>query len=240
MEDKSLDRRDFLLISSVAAVGIATVGVSAGPLNPLVRVDGVDPILSVGFAAVDAVRTVSAETLRFGDASFAHAARLTVHGLWRAESQAAAQAVHVSAFYPNGSDRRPFMAWSSGASTAPRVSFTMNFAGQESMALGIERERLVSSRFRRSRFGRVLASKDVPDAAVIERSGGLTTFGNAGMKLRQGTYFFALRSAKSDRTPDWASISVDGAQLRAGAESVLHRGSGKVNFDYVAVSVEPV
>jgi hypothetical protein len=132
------------------------------------------------------------------------------------------------------------MAWSSTASSSPRVSFTMNFAGRESLALGIERERLISSRFRRSRLGRALASQDVPDVAVIERSGGLTAFGNEGMKLRRGTYFFALRNAKSDRTPHWASLVVDAEQLRAGGASVLRRSSGNVNFDYVAVSIEPV
>jgi hypothetical protein len=239
MEHQSLDRRDFLLIGSAAAVGIATVGVSAKPLNALARIDGTDPILSVGFAAADASHAVAADSLRFGDASLADAVRVTVHGLWRAESQAASTAVHVSAFYPNGSDRLPFMAWSSNASSSARVSFTMQFAGRESLALGIERERLVSSRFRRSRLGRALVSSDVPNAAVIERSGGLTAFGSEGMKLRHGTYFFALRNAKSDRTPDWASLSVDAEQLRAGGDSVLRRSGGKVGFDYVAVSVGP-
>ncbi|HEU4887234.1 MAG TPA: hypothetical protein VFV49_05060 [Thermoanaerobaculia bacterium] len=241
MEHQSLDRRDFLLIGSAAAVGIATVGVSASPLNAITRTDGADPILSVGFAATNASQAVAADSLLFGDASLAHSVRVTVHGLWRAESQAAPTAVHVSAFYPNGNDRNPFMAWSSNASSAPRVSFTMNFAGRESLALGIERERLVSSRFRRSRLGRVLApSQDVPDASVIERNGGLATFGSEGMKLHRGTYFFALRGAKSDRIPNWASLSVDAEQLRAGGDSVLRSSSGKVGFDYVAVSVEPV
>lgn len=240
MEHQSLDRRNFMLIGSAAAVGIATAGVSASPLNAFARIDGADPILSVGFVAADASQAVAANTLRFGDASLADAVRVTVHGLWRADSQAAPTAVHVSAFFPDGNERIPFMAWSSTASSSPRVSFTMNFAGRESLALGIERERLVSSRFRRSRFGRMLASPDVLDAAVIERGGGLTAFGNDGMKLRRGTYFFALRGAKSDRTPNWASLSLDAEQLRAGGDSVLRRSSGKVNFDYVAVSVAPV
>ena len=116
MEHQSLDRRDFLLIGSAAAVGIATVGVSASPLNALARIDGTDPILSVGFAAADASQAVAADSLRFGDASLTDAVQVTVHGLWRAESQAAPTAVHVSALYPNGSDRIPFMAWSSTAS----------------------------------------------------------------------------------------------------------------------------
>lgn len=240
MEHNSLDRREFLLIGSAAAVGMAAVSASAGTLNAVARIEGVDPILSIGFAAADADRAVAAESLSFGDASFAGAARVTIHGLWRAETQAAPRAVHVSAFYPVGNERVPFLAWSSNASVAPRLSFNVGLDGRDSLALGIERERLVS-RLRHTRLGRLLApAEEMPDAAAIERAGGLATLGSEGMKLRRGTYFVALRNKSNDRKPDWSSLSVDSAELRAGGETVLRHAGRGVDFDYLAVSVEPV
>lgn len=240
MEHKSLDRREFMLIGSAAAVGVAASNVSAGTLHSIARVEGANPVLSIGFAAADDAHAVAADSLRFADGSFADAARVTVHGLTRAESQAAPVSVSVSAFFENHGQPIPFLAWTSAASTSPRVNFTMALSEGGTLPFGIESERLVPFHSPRARLSRFLSPKQLPDAAALERGGGLCTLGGKDVKLRRGTYFIALRRNASDRTPDWRSISVDAEQLRTGGDSVLRRGNRNVDFDYVAVSVDTV
>jgi hypothetical protein len=239
MEHKWVDRRDFLLMGSAAAVGIAVTSVSAGTLNAIARIDGANPILAIGFAAAGDSRVVAAETLRSSDAALADKVRVTMHGLWRDDSQSARPAVHVTAFFNHDGQALPFSAWSSVRSISPRVSFNVDLAGGQPLQLGIERERLVSLRSRMRRW--VAAVPDtVPTVTALEKAGGLCVLGGDQTKLRRGTYFVALRGASSDRTPDWSSISFDGEQLRVDGESVLVRGNANAGFDFVAVSVAAV
>lgn len=240
-------RRDFLRMGSAAAAGIAATRLSAGTLNKVTRIEGVDPILSVGFADVttsDSARLIAAGRLPSGDSRFgSNAARVTVHGLWETDaSRSAASAVYVSAFFHDAGAAVPFMAWSS---VSPRLHFTMDLAGRDRLSLGIERERIVRARALDSRMAKLLGfrrdgAEELPRLDALEQSGGLCELQlgrGAGMKLRAGTYVVALRRTPWDRTPDWRSIRVDAKELRAGGESVLRVGDAPVAFDYLVFSV---
>src|SRR5512133_1672189 len=105
----AIPRRDFLRLSSVAAVGVAAsafaegsvVGSAAGALlaRPM-------PLLGVGywdgsFAEPSTHRPVAADRLSSGDRKFLDGgARLRVAGFWRADAQKQPLSFSVNVHYP--------------------------------------------------------------------------------------------------------------------------------------------
>lgn len=244
-----MHRRDFLMLGSVATVGVAA-SMSAGTngaLGALVQ----RPQLSVGFAepANGEVRRLHrADQLRSGEADFlAGTARVTVHGLWRPERRRDTSAnVSVSVFYANGESTVPFLAWQhSGRSSAARVSFNAPVQPDGTLPIGIEHSRpfsiLAEPGRRFSRLFRAVPENGValPVQETLAGSGNLCSLaasGGSGLKLRRGTYFVALDRPSH---PNWNAITA-GANLNPRSEPVLRLGTMPVDFEYLVISVDRV
>jgi hypothetical protein len=240
-------RREFLMLGSVATVGVAA-SMSAGTngaLGALVQRQQ----LSVGFAEPatgDEQRVHRADHLRSGDADFlSGTARVTVHGLWRPEQRRDTSAnVSVSVFYANGETTVPFLAWQhAGRSSAARVSFIAPVQPDGTLAIGIEQSRpfsiLAEPGRRFSRLFRTAPANalGLPEQKTLAESGNLCSLAadrSSGLKLRRGTYFVALDQPSH---PNWNAITA-GANLNVRSEPVLRFGSAPVDFDYLVISVD--
>jgi hypothetical protein len=243
-----MHRRDFLMLGSVATVGVAA-SMSAstnGALAALVQRQQ----LSVGFAEPatgDAQRVRRADHLRSGETDFVAAtARVTVHGLWQPQGRRNRSAnVAVSVFHTVGEATVPFLAWQhSGRSSAARVSFNTPVQPDGTLPIGIERSRsfsiLAEPGRRFSRLFRTIPANGMvlPAQETLNGSGNLCSLaatGGSGLKLRRGTYFVALLDGASH--PRWNSITA-GANLNPRSESVLRIGDAPVDFEYLVISVD--
>jgi hypothetical protein len=233
-------RRDFLILGSVATVGVAT-SVSAGATSPLSVLRTPNPFLSIGFAAAEQESIAAADRLRAGFS--ANEARIRIHGLWRADARRNANRVDVSAFYAAGETSVPYLAWShSAAATSPSVGFTVPVDESGHVALGIEQRPAPSVLRQPTRvFGRffgVRPAADLPRQEQLVAGRSLCRLGTAagdGLKLRRGTYFVALLQ-DGDRKPRWSAISA--RPVENGQEGLLRRGDAPVDFDYLVLSVD--
>ena len=241
-----MHRRDFLMLGSVATVGVAA-SMSAGTNGALASLVQRQQ-LSVGFAEPangEVQRVHRADQLRSGDAGFlTGTARVTVHGLWRPERRRDTSAnVSVSVFYANGESTVPFLAWQhSGRSSAARVSFNAPVQPDGTLPIGIEHSRpfsiLAEPGRRFSRLFRTAPenSLGLPVQETLAGSGNLCSLAasGSGLKLRRGTYFVALGRPSH---PNWNAITA-GANLNPRSESILRIGSTPVDFDYLVISVD--
>lgn len=249
----ALGRRDFLILGTAAAAGVAATSLAAGTISTIVT-PAAGSILSVGFAErlqADA-SVMGAARFRQADAEFLRSgARVTVLGAFRPEALATAPvSIRLSAFYPHVAEqgRLPFMAWSQSLdargvrNVSGRASFTVPLDENGTLPVSVERVDLTPSR-----FGRLFASaapsvgsQTQPNLASLESSGNVCrlTSGNSGdVRLREGTYFIALRRSNSDRAPNWSSLSIQGDEVSAPG-GVLRNGDRPVPFEYVALSLK--
>jgi hypothetical protein len=244
-----MHRREFLVLSSTAVAGIAATGVSASTSGALTVLKGASPVLSIGFAenaGDEPQQLVAADRLQLNDSHFhSTGARVTVHGLWRPESRRAkAEGVALTAFFTNGEQRVPFLAWS-GVAGAP-VTFRMPVDASGSLPIAIERNRTASvlaepaRRFASFFTGPRTQAAELPNHDALEQRGSicrLVTSGG-GLKLRRGTYFIALREHSWESAPNWSSISLADGVRNVKRESILRRGNAPVDFEYLTVSVD--
>jgi hypothetical protein len=248
----ALGRRDFLILGTAAAAGAAATSLAAGTISTIVT-PAAGSILSVGFVErlqADAP-VVGAARFRQADAEFLRSgARVTVLGAFRPEALATAPVlIRLSAFYPYVSEqgRLPYMAWSHSldARGVLNISGGVSFKAplDENGTLPIAVERVDSTP---SRFGRLFAvaapgtESRRPNLAALESRGNVCrlTSGDSGdVRLREGTYFIALRRSNADRAPNWSSISIEGDKVSAPG-GVLRNGERPVPFEYVALSLK--
>ena len=260
-----LRRREFLILSSAGAVGIATSGLA----SELARATGLTPGMprpyAIGFSPIlpavasDAkpqfAAVVPAESLRRGHSEFAGgSARVTVHGFWRAAHERHQPvSVGLGAFYPLADDTiAPLLAWShttrrSAALTVPisndgtlMLDFQMRDPLPAPALYGVSR-----------RFTDVLAgsrnSKDTLLTAPAETRCRLSIGGAAGEpKLQRGTYVVAFRRSVFDPTPAWSSLRLateNGRIVREGSPLQHATALGLKpadDVDYFLFSVDPV
>jgi hypothetical protein len=247
----ALGRRDFLILGTAAAAGAAATSLAAGTISTIVT-PAAGSILSVGFVErlqADA-SVLGALRLRQADAAFLRSgARVTVLGAFRPEALATAPvSIRLSAFYPYLTEqgRLPFMAWSQSLdargvlNVSGGASFTVPLDENGTLPISVERVDLTPSR-----LGRLFAAatpgvaSQRPNLASLEGSGNVCrlTSGNSGdVRLREGTYFIALRRSNSDRAPNWSSLSIQGDKVSAPG-GVLRNGERPVPFEYVALSL---
>ena len=261
--DSGLRRREFLILSSAGAVGIATSGLA----SDLARVTGLAPGVprpyTIGFAPIlpaaapDAGRQVApvvpADSLRSGHAAFAGAsARVTVHGFWRAAHQRHEPvSVGLSAFFPlTDGTLAPLLAWSH---TVPQTaSLTVPVSDDGTLTLDFQmRDPLpapalygVSRRFTDVIRGAANATDTLLSAPAETRC--RLAIGNAAgaPKLQRGTYVVAFRRDALAALPVWSSLRVtteNGRIARAG--SPLQRATAlglepAADVDYILFSVD--
>jgi len=240
----ALGRREFLVLGTAAAAGAAATSLRAGTIATIATPTG-GAILSVGFAGqLDAgAPLLAAARFRQADAEFGRSgARVTVLGAWRPDAVAGEPvSFRLAAFFPHvGPDgRAPFLAWSQafdlrGASHGKSVAFNVPLDEDGTLPISLERVDLTPSRFA-TLFARTVSparSAVLPNLTALDASGNvcrLTSGCTGDVRLREGTYFIALRRSNADRAPNWSSISVEAADLRSGGRPVL--------FEYVALSV---
>ena len=235
-----MHRRDFLILGSVATVGVAA-NVSAGTSGPLSVLRTANPLLSVGFAEAEQDGVAAAERLRAGFS--AADAQVKIHGLWRADARRNANRVDVSTFYRVGGTTVPHLSWShSAAATSPAVRFTVPVSESGHVALGIE-QRPAPSILRQparilGRFFGVRPAVELPREEQLVAGRSLCRLGAGSadsLKLRRGTYYVALLE-DGDSKPDWSRISVRPAT--ADSEAMLYRGDAPVGFDYLVITID--
>lgn len=258
-----LDRRQFLVLSSVGTVGVAAFGGSdlfAATKNDLTLA----PLLSVGYwdGVLSTIATVgsggvfrnldvdAAADLPTGDPSFLDGgAQLRVEGLFRSSRDNMSLALQA-AFRPleHPDATLPFSAWSySGGGKYESKSAPSKFVVPvepdsglrltllRSAAVTPHRARPVAIGNEAELLGR--KSNDVP--SVID----FTINTDAGRpRLRRGTYFLALRSS-ADQKIDWSTIRIADPKRKENYKKgfLYQRGvlaDQVVDFDYLAISVE--
>ena len=175
-----IGRRDFLVLSSTAALGVAASGFG----SELVRSFGAPRPFSVGF--IDGShRLVSAERLHHdfrGDV-----ARIEVSGFWSGDNIPRSTA--IAAYFRDGGDV-PFLAWGHvhrANARAPRSSFRVPVR-DGALALGFE-----------SRDPLTIEKADALIAAANDREAAA----RCALKARRGTYVVAF-----DAKPNWSALQL--------------------------------
>lgn len=251
-----LGRRDFLVLSSAAAVGLAATNVQSEVLNlgaaPM-------PMLSVGYwnGSLDELkaesegpsrrRVVDASKLVAADGSLSDGlARITVHGFWRPGNQATPLSFAMRAYYPAldaaTGERASAIAWSWTHNA--RVSNTGRFVAPVGETLDVAFERggnTESAAPRRIKQFLGLAAQATRRTEPVTMTS--RTFAQ-GPKLRRGVYFVALAETDRDRVPSWGSIAVQPGPSAIDAKSngplriSTLGGFEPARFSYVVLSVD--
>lgn len=222
-----IGRRNFLVLSSTAAIGVAASGFG----SEVARVAGFSAPrpFSVGFS--EGGRLISADHLHHdfdGDL-----ARITVNGFWSGDQTPRSTA--VAAYFRHSGNDVPFLAWghvSRANAAAPRSAFRVP-VHNGSLSLGFEsRDPLPvakSELMRRLGEIRTQVTGSKPDALVVAAHD-REAAARCALKARQGTYVVAFRDHVSDAKPNWSSL-----QLAAGDKPL-----GNVKFDYLVFTVDHV
>jgi hypothetical protein len=245
-------RRDFLVMSSAAALGVAASGfgseVKRGLISDTARpfvVGYIDEVLTSSSTGVH--RVTGAEQLGSGHHDFRNdLARVTVHGFWADE---APQSVAMAAYFKHDGNELPFLAWNHVqhgrfAARAPRSSFRVPVRADGSLLLGFDSH--TPHRAPRSEMSRRLADiraqlsapKADPLVAAASNKDATErcTLGRTGVKLRRGTYVVAFL----DKSPSWSSLRLALGETPLGGQtaSPLKHGSSPVSFDYLLFSID--
>jgi hypothetical protein len=247
----AMRRRDFLRLSSVAAVGVAASAFADDAVQSITEslMPRPLPLMGVGywngtFAEPSSHRLVNAEHLSSGDRAFIKSgARVRIAGFWRApqhENEPLTVGVNVHfavAGAPDG--RAPFIAWASvsPARTAGPTTFTVPVDALNPIELSVDTATRVAS------SGPL--HRDLPQPTRAESFLRIGTGGDDIAKLRRGVYFVAVRESSKDPRPDWSSIHVvapkDGVLSPKGsgplyAETLFGRRA--VPFSYVVLTTD--
>jgi hypothetical protein len=208
-----IPRREFLRISSVAALGVAVVSIGERKLFA-VESSGIVPLMDVGYApslplAGYSVPLASAASILSPDPRFlSSGARVSVAGAKRAANHANAPGgIAVDALFPV-SHRSPdeplhYRFFSvSGRTDTDAISGPLSFTIQASATSG------VSFLVRRQRPSTAPETSE-PPAIEAEASPVTLSLGNvAGPKLTRGVYVFAFREEAGDSMPSWGRMAV--------------------------------
>jgi hypothetical protein len=251
-----IQRRDFLRLGSVAAVGIATsamAGDLAGSVTGVLAPQSL-PLLSIGFLdgslQASGRRVVAAESLSSGDRDFLRAgAALRIAGFWRAETHRATPlSIGVNVHYPNADapeGRTGVLAWAcsshgrtASAGRTRRLAMPVDETHQIELS--------VDGRSHDSGMVKLLKNRLSGEGSapkVEETFARLSLSTAGGAKLRRGVYFLAVRESPGDRAPNWSAV-----RAQAPGSDELVTGSGgplvdllgrPVSFSYVVLSAEP-
>lgn len=222
-----IGRRDFLVLSSTAAIGVAASGFG----SEVARAAGFSAprAFSVGFSEGD--RLISADHLHHdfdGDV-----ARITVNGFWSGDQTP--RSTGVAAYCRHSGHDVPFLAWAHvhrANVAAPRSAFRVPVHNGK-LALGFEsRDPLPvakSELTRRLSEIRTHVTGSSPDALLVAAND-REAAARCALPARRGTYVVAFRDRVSDATPNWHSL-----QLAAGDKPL-----GNAKFDYLVFTVDHV
>jgi hypothetical protein len=238
---EGIPRREFLRISSVAALGVAVVGVSERSLFAASS-SGIVPLMDVGYApslpaAGYSVPLASASSILSPDPRFiSSGARVSVVGAVRAASHRNAPGgIAVDALFPV-SHRAPedpshYRFFSiAGRPDVDAISGPLSFTIQTPATNG------VSLLVRRQRPSNQPDSS-TPPPIETEASPLTLSLGNvAGPKLTRGVYALAFREEDGDGMPSWGRMAIapaNGGYIISGATfSYL-----LLNVDYAEAAV---
>jgi len=238
-------RREFLRISSAAAIGAVVVAASDGNLFAATR-SGIVPLMDVGFApslppAGYSVPLSSASSILSPDPHFiSSGAHISMVGARRAASHRNAPGgIGVDALYmvnhrqPDDPAHFSFFSvigQSGDDAMSGPVSFTMPVPSTTGVTFLIKRQRPSAAK--------VVASS-TPPPIESETSPLTLSLGNvAGPKLTRGVYALAFREEEGDGMPSWnrlAIASANGSYVISGATfSYL-----LLNIDYADATEAP-
>lgn len=208
-----IPRREFLRISSVAALGVAVVAASDRKLFAA-ESSGIVPLMDVGYApslplSGYSVPLASASSILSPDPRFiSSGARISVAGAKRAANHANAPGgVAVDALFPvshrNPDEPAHYRFFSvAGRPDADAISGALSFTIQAPSTTG------VSFLVRRQRPSNAPETSEPP--AIEAETANLTlSLGNvAGPKLTRGVYVFAFREEAGDSMPSWGRMAI--------------------------------
>ena len=227
-----LDRREFLVVSSVVAAATAAVGpkVFAGEA-------AVPQRLAVGFAPPEeGAAVVAASSIPAGDGAFiGRGARVSVSGAsGGADNPRARRAVDllVNYSYLDGATRRdaPFHAWSCSRTTGCQgspVSFRVPVDDVQkiSLSVGVADEKVAP-------VGRTIRSGETASAALPVTLSMLSD--PSSLKLVRGFYVI-VPLFEGDRDPRWSAFTLD----RREGRWALHDSDGNVaSFEHFVLRVD--
>ena len=208
-----IPRREFLRLSSAAALGVAVVAVSEGKLFAATS-SGIVPLMDVGYAPSlplpgYSVPLASASSILSPDPHFiGSGARISVVGARRAASHANAPGgVAVDALFPvsyrNPENPVHFRFFSvNGGTNVDSISGPLGFTIQAPATNG------VSFLVRRQRPTNQPVSETAPPIET-EASPLTLSLGNvAGPKLTRGVYAFAFREENDDSMANWGRMAI--------------------------------
>jgi len=223
-----IGRRDFLVLSSTAALGVAASGLG----SEMVRMTGAARPFALGFtedvltpSSQGTYRLVAAESLQTAHRDFKHGlAKVTVHGFWSEDTRP--NSVALAAYFDDNGTDVPFLAWAlSKQGGAARSTFRVPARADGSLALGFESRRPLDHKLAEVRDRLGIAKSD----ALIDAAANADSSNRCAVKLRRGTYVVAF-----DAKPSWRSL-----QLTAGDKSPLTiAGITPAPFDYLLLSIE--
>jgi len=247
----AMRRRDFLRLSSVAAVGVAASAFADDAVQSITQslMPRPLPLMGVGywngtFAEPSSHRLVNAEHLSSGDSAFSESgARLRIAGFWRApqhENEPLTVGVNVHfplAGAPDG--RVPFIAWASvsPARSVSPTAFTVPVDGSNPIELSVDTAVRANAA--------PALHRELPEPERAESFVRIGTSGDNVAKLRRGVYFVAVRESSKDPRPDWSSIHVvapkDGVLSPKGSGPLFAEtlfGRRPVPFSYVVLTAD--
>ena len=233
----SFDRREFLKVGSIAAVGFALPAgiLQAASANPL-------PILSVGYSRVipqekgQYVRLSAARDLLAGDPFFiSQGARIRigtfVRSPWFVDRKGA---VDLEVVYPSygfqPEDYPRFQAWrfrhaGGQQSTSQTVSLTVPVTSTGGLQMV----------FREPQGSRGRAAKSTAAEGAVAAGASVLTLdpgvGSNVLKLQTGAYVVALREDDNEREPDW-----DGQILARGTHGLNLNSAA--TFTYLILTID--
>jgi hypothetical protein len=212
-----IPRREFLRISSAAAMGLAVVAIGEKKLFAATS-SGIIPLMDVGYApslpaSGYSVPLASASSILSPDPRFiSSGARVAVVAAKRAASHASAPGgIAVDALFPV-SHRRPddpmrfgFFSMNGradGDAVSGPLAFTVQVPSTSGVSLVVRRQRPTSET-------ELTAQPPLePEVSALTLS-----LGNvAGPKLARGVYVLAFREEEGDSMPDWRRMSVAPAE----------------------------
>jgi hypothetical protein len=222
-----IGRRDFLVLSSTAVIGVAASGFG----SEVARAAGFTAPrpFSVGFS--DGGRMISADQLHHDfDADLA---RITVKGFWSSDDTPRSTA--VAAYFRHAGHDMPFLAWGHvhrANALAPQGTFRVPVRNG-ALDLGFEsRDPLpvakseLTRRLSDIRTHVAGSQADLLVVAAKDREAAARQM----LKARRGTYVVAFRDRVSDSKPNWRSL-----ELAAGDKPL-----GNAKFDYLVFTVDHV
>jgi len=212
---KGIPRREFLRISSVAAIGVAVATISERKAFAAATDSGIVPLMSIGYAPSlpltgYSVPLASADSILSPDPRFiSSGAHISVVGSKRAASHANVPGgIGVDALFDISSRPSGQPAHYRFFSIAGRPDHDA-LSGQLSFTTKVAATSGVSFLVRRQRPSNTNVNATAAPAIETEASPVTLSLGNvAGPKLNRGVYAFAFREEESDSMSNWGRLMI--------------------------------